>query len=107
MEGLATDKTDWTDIYTETQALLDGFDPNGGGVFMVDLGGGHGLDTARLLSRYPDLPAGSLVVQDLPDVLKLAKVPEKITLCPYDFFTPQPIQGMSLCRQSPGPCVRV
>lgn len=100
MEGLAANKAEWMDIYTETQALLDGFDPSDGGVFMVDLGGGHGLDTTRLLSRYPDLPAGSLVVQDLPEVLKLAKVPEKIVLCPYDFFTPQPIQGPSLCRQT-------
>lgn len=92
MEGLAAIKADWTQIY-DTKSLLEGFDLSGDGVFVVELGGSHGQDISRLLARHPELPAGSLVLQDLPDVLQLAKVSEKIKLLPHDFFKPQPIRG--------------
>lgn len=98
MEGLAADKAPWTEIYTDTQALLDGLDKSTSDVFLVDIGGGHGLDISRLLSRHPELPDGSLVLQDLPDVLNFAKVSEKITLLPHDFFKPQPVQGLPVPR---------
>lgn len=103
MEGLAAGKADWTGIY-DTKALLDGFDLAGGGAFLVELGGSHGQDITRLLNRHPELPAGSLVLQDLPDVLQPVKVPEKITVLPHDFFTPQPIRGPS---PSSGPIAAV
>lgn len=93
-EGLAAGKADWTGIF-ETESLLRGFDLAGEGVFVVELGGSNGQDISRLLDRHPKLPAGSLVLQDLPGVLQLAKVPEKITVLPHDFFTPQPIRGLS------------
>lgn len=63
----------------------------------VDVGSGLGTQSAGLLQKYPDMK-GKVVIQDLPHVLEAAKaqvlsaVPG-IESLPYDFFTPQPIQG--------------
>lgn len=63
---------------------------------LVDVGGSHGHDLVRLLARVPDLPAGCLVLQDLPDVLADAgELDERIVKMPYDFFEPQPVVGES------------
>lgn len=45
------------------------------------------MDLLRVIERKPDIPAGYLVLQDLPDVVANAKLSEKIELMPYDFFT--------------------
>lgn len=67
-------------------------------LLFVDVGGCHGLDVIRLLSQHSDLPAGSIVVQDLPEILtatEAAHLDPCICTMPYDFFTPQPLIG---CR---------
>ncbi|KAI1346792.1 putative O-methyltransferase [Xylaria sp. FL0043] len=92
MRGLAAYKLDWTKIY-DTEILMSGFDTNGEVPLFVDVGGAHGVDVERLLSRYPDLPSGKLILQDTPDVIAMAKVSDKITVQAHDFFTPQPISG--------------
>ncbi|KAI0538042.1 putative O-methyltransferase [Xylaria digitata] len=92
MRGLAAYKLDWTEIY-DTDILMSGFDNNRAVPLLVDIGGAHGVDIERLLSRYPDLPSGKLILQDTPDVIALAKVNEKIATMHHDFFTPQPIEG--------------
>jgi hypothetical protein len=93
MVGLTTHKVDWTNVY-DTKALVDGYDSTmDAGVCLVDLGGAHGIDVSRFLAKHPELPAGSVVVQDLSDVIELAKVDPKIKTMAYDFFTPQPIRG--------------
>ncbi len=112
MAGLAEYKVDWTTIY-DTGRLLDGFEPGGGGgggdddtaaaaspgggaTFLVDVGGGHGVDVRRVLARHPDLPAGSLVLQDLPGVVATAEVDGRVRLMAHDFFRPQPVEGGSV-----------
>ncbi|GAW11974.1 hypothetical protein ANO14919_013290 [Xylariales sp. No.14919] len=92
MRGLAAYKLDWTQIY-DTNILMSDFDTNGELPLLVDVGGAHGVDVERLLSRYPGLPDGKLILQDMPDVIAMAKVSEKITVMHYDFFTPQPVKG--------------
>ncbi|KAI0903021.1 putative O-methyltransferase [Ustulina deusta] len=92
MRGLAAYKLDWTEIY-DTKILMDDFDTNGEAPLFVDVGGAHGVDIERLLSRYPDLPSGKLILQDTPDVIAMAKVSEKITVLTHDIFTPQPVEG--------------
>ncbi|KAH9887820.1 putative O-methyltransferase [Xylariomycetidae sp. FL2044] len=91
MAGLASYKIAWTEIYDPARLLVD--DDDDKGVLFVDVGGAHGVDTTRLLDRYPDLPPGKLVLQDKPDVVAMARVSEKITTMGYDFFTPQPVEG--------------
>lgn len=92
MRGLAAYKLDWTEIY-DTKIIMSSFDTDGEAPLLVDVGGAHGVDIERFLSRYPDIPRGKLILQDRPDVIAMAKVSEKITVMSCDFFTPQPIKG--------------
>ncbi|KAF2486464.1 S-adenosyl-L-methionine-dependent methyltransferase [Neohortaea acidophila] len=61
--------------------------------FMVDLGGSTGHDLTRLLQAFgPQIP-GKLVLQDRPEVVKLAEkeaAPEVVKM-PHDFFLEQPV----------------
>lgn len=63
-------------------------------VLLVDVGSGPGQEMARFRQRHPEI-AGRIVLQDLPLTLnRIDRVPEGIALMEYDFFTPQPVQGM-------------
>ncbi|KAI0408341.1 putative O-methyltransferase [Xylaria palmicola] len=86
-------KVPWPQFY-DTSSLVDGADLSNGGVLCVDIGGHHGIDITRLLDKHPDIPAGSLVLQDLPEVLAGAKdLHGKIRAMPHDLFQPQPVKG--------------
>lgn len=99
MTGLRNYKMDWTDVY-DTSKLVEGTDfSTSAPPFFVDIGGLHGLDTARLLSKQPELPTSArLVVQDLPEVVSAyqeatQEVDPRISRMAYDFFTPQVLTG--------------
>lgn len=59
----------------------------------VDVGGGLGHDIESFSAAHPDLDEGSLVLQDLPQVLESAQVSSSIVKCPIDFLKGQPIHG--------------
>lgn len=65
----------------------------------VDVGGSIGHQCARLKAKYPDLP-GRIILQDLPATIKAAKPIEGVEFMPYDFFTPQPVQGILLLQSN-------
>ncbi|KAK6216883.1 hypothetical protein QIS74_06997 [Colletotrichum tabaci] len=92
MQGVAAMKTPWTRIY-DTRELLTG--RKQGAPLVVDVGGGHGRDLARVLEAYPDPEEGDLVLQDLPEVIRIAKPDEKgrIKCMEHDFFEKQPVTG--------------
>lgn len=98
MAAVGNHKMDWTDVYN-TDSILEGADITGAAPLFVDVGGNRGLDTARLLSKHPDLPEDAgLVVQDLPEVTRTHMASEqqldrRITRMAHDFFTPQPLGG--------------
>lgn len=105
MTALRNHKMAWTEVY-DTRNLIHGGGNNEqtadattiDGALFVDVGGCHGLDAARLLSQHPNLPAGSIVVQDLPEILTATEAEHldpRIRTMPHDFFTPQPLIG---CR---------
>ncbi|KAI1498146.1 hypothetical protein F5X99DRAFT_394700 [Biscogniauxia marginata] len=95
MTAVATYKLPWPEFF-DTKSLVDGADLKDGGVLCVDIGGHHGVDLTRLLNKHPDLPAGSLVLEDLPEVVSGAEsLNEKITILPHDMFKPQPVKGMT------------
>ncbi|KAL4883935.1 S-adenosyl-L-methionine-dependent methyltransferase [Aspergillus karnatakaensis] len=91
MEAWTAWKTPWTKVY-DTSKLLEGAKLDEA-PFVVDLGGNTGIDISHVLKKHPDLPAGSLVLQDLPEIIARAQVDEKITAQVHDFFTPQPVKG--------------
>ncbi|KAI0554004.1 putative O-methyltransferase [Xylaria curta] len=93
MTGWARYKVPWPEFY-DTSSLIEGADLSNGGVLCVDIGGHHGIDLTRLLDKHPDIPAGALILQDLPEVLTGAKnLNEKIKAMPHDMFQPQPVKG--------------
>ncbi|KAI9729773.1 MAG: hypothetical protein M1818_008387 [Claussenomyces sp. TS43310] len=63
---------------------------------LVDVGGGHGSVAMEIARHFPEIKC---IVQDLPDVIRGAKIPsdlkrdERLTFMAHDFFKPQPVQG--------------
>ncbi|EXJ67430.1 uncharacterized protein A1O5_09443 [Cladophialophora psammophila CBS 110553] len=66
---------------------------DGNGVAMVDVGGGHGQVTQKVMEENPHIKA-RFVVQDLGAIIEEARARNpKYEVMEYDFFTPQPIRG--------------
>ncbi|KAF4120729.1 O-methyltransferase [Geosmithia morbida] len=82
--------TPWPEVYP-TETLVA--DLKTDRPVIVDLGGGKGHDLQKFSDRHPDLPKGSLVLQDLGDILTHVKTSDSISVQPHDFFTPEPIKG--------------
>lgn len=91
MEAWTAWKTPLTEVY-DTATLLEGAKLDDGSPFMVDVGGNTGIDISRVLEKHPNLPVGSLVLQDVPEVIVNAQVDEKVTAMAHDFL-PQPVKG--------------
>ncbi|KAJ5561303.1 hypothetical protein N7535_004230 [Penicillium sp. DV-2018c] len=92
MEAWTAWKSPWTKVY-DTTKLLEGAKLDDGSAFVVDIGGNSGIDISLVLAKHPDIPAGSLVLQDLPEIIAKAQVDDKITAMVHDFFLPQPVKG--------------
>lgn len=92
MEAWTTWKTPWTKVY-DTSRLLKGANLDNGAPFVVDVGGNTGIDITHVLAAHPNLPAGALVLQDLPEIIAKATVDKNITAMAHDFFLPQPVKG--------------
>ncbi|POR39371.1 Atr12 [Tolypocladium paradoxum] len=90
MAVLTGSKIPWPEFF-DTTNLLDGADP--GSPILVDIGGNVGGDVGRFLAKHPDVPSGSLILQDRPEALKLATVSDRVKTMEHDFFTPQPVHG--------------
>lgn len=82
--------TPWVDVYP-TETLVKESKPDR--PLVVDVGGSKGHDLIKFHLRHPEIPEGSLVLQDLPDILKELTIDDTISIHPYDFFTPQPVKG--------------
>ena len=61
-------------------------------VLLVDVGGSVGHDLQHFAKKFPDA-VGRLVLEDLIDTIKDAKVDTGIETIGYDFFTEQPVKG--------------
>ena len=90
MMNFAISKTSWTDIYP-TDDIVANSKPDH--ALVVDVGGGVGHDIERFRSRHPDVPNGSLILQDLPEVAESAAVQAPVITQAHDFMTPEPVKG--------------
>jgi hypothetical protein len=92
MGGCREGQPRWLDIYP-FEAELAG-KTTADSVLLVDIGGNQGHDLMTFRKRYPKIP-GRLILQDLPEPIdKILPPLESIEVMPYDFFTPQPVNGM-------------
>lgn len=98
-------KRPWPQFY-DTEVLLEGAHLGDGSAFVVDVGGHHTIDLLRVLEKHPDLPPGSLVLEDLPEVVASVELStDKIRIFEHDLFAPnavQPVKGKLVC----GPKIR-
>jgi hypothetical protein len=87
--------TPWPEVYP-TDTVVAAAKP--GVPLVVDVGGGKGHDLKKFLARHPEAcqTPGSLVLQDLPGILKGVEADlaaPAIKVQPHDFFTEQPVKG--------------
>lgn len=82
-------------VYPIHERLVAGFDASLSDAFFIDIGAGNAHVVKALRREMPDLP-GRLVAQDLaPVIVNASDLPEGVEKQAYDFFTEQPIKGMS------------
>lgn len=87
----------WVEWFPIQERLLDGASlaqPAADSPLLVDVGGGKGHDLLAFHKRYPR--QGRLVLQDLAHVTEaIEDLDPHIERMPYDFFTVQPLEGVS------------
>ena len=94
MSGRREGMPRWLDVYPAVEKIKATGEQDVDAVSIVDVGGGQGHDLQLFHDRHPDV-RGRLVLQELPETLSNLTAPPGIETIPYDFFTPQPIQGKS------------
>ena len=90
MRVLSLNMASWTILYPVEQL---GNQVRKESPLVVDVGGGLGHDIKSFSERIQNLPPGSLILQDRPEVIAQAKVTPPIKAIAHDFFEPQPIKG--------------
>jgi len=69
-------------------------------VELVDVGGGQGQSLKQILEAHPDLSPSKMVLQETPDVIKIAQatkmLPDSVVKMEHDFYTEQPVKGSLL-----------
>lgn len=129
MSNITSWKQDWTEYFDTHHLIEDEIIQNSGkdAPIFVDVGGNTGVDVKRFLKMHPECPDGSLILQDVPDVVEIVSsshhlrilitntgtviylhsefsqakrdMDPKIRAVAHDFFTPQPV--LSALFQSP------
>jgi hypothetical protein len=61
--------------------------------FLVDIGGGSGHDVEGLRQAFEGQLPGTLVLQDRPEIVELAKLGAGAEAMPHDFLKEQPVKG--------------
>ena len=100
MAGRRKEMFRWFEIFPITGKLTTGLRSDLKTVLIVDIGASHGHDLIRFKERYIDLP-GRFILQDLSETIdSMQKSLPGIESMIYDFFTPQPVLGMTADPQA-------
>lgn len=98
MKGRREGSASWLDFYPFAERILAGSESREDSVTVVDVGGGLGHVLLEIHERFPEI-RGGLILQDLPKTIQQAEVEaekrNKFELMAHDFFSPQPVKGMS------------
>lgn len=98
MAGYGLSRARWCDpgCFSVEKILAKGLKSGEHEILLVDVGGATGHDLVAFHEQYPDLP-GRLILQDLPlSIAEVKDLPKVIEPMAYDFFTEQPVKGMSI-----------
>ena len=96
MKGMRSTRKHFIEWFPLETVVISGFSGGEDDVLVVDVGGGRGHDLERILSDFPN-SKGHLILQDLPGTISDTKgLSEGIRAMAHDFFTPQPIKGISI-----------
>lgn len=93
MEAWSKDRPRWfyEDYYPVADRLIRGAESNV--PFLVDVGGGSGHDIEGLRQAFTGQIPGTLILQDRPEIVRLAKLGPRAEAMEHDFMTEQPIKG--------------
>jgi hypothetical protein len=81
-------------FYPLQDRLIDGASLDGSRSAFVDVGGGTGECLEEFRQKVPEWK-GKLVLQDRESVVaQVTKLDRRIDVQGYDFFTPQPVEGL-------------
>lgn len=84
-----------TNFYPVREQLLAGARTGPEDVLLVDVGGNRGHDLEEFRTKVPEA-SGKLILQDLPGVIsQIKKLDERIQPMAHDFWTEQPVKGIS------------
>lgn len=95
MTGQREGRTHWLDFFPLETQIFQGFQEGDRAVMLVDVGGAFGHEVEAIKIKYPKV-AGKFILQDLPDTLSKAVKVSGMETMAYNFFTPQPVQGLTL-----------
>ncbi|KAL2067764.1 hypothetical protein VTL71DRAFT_15860 [Oculimacula yallundae] len=84
--------TSWTEVYP-TEKIIEAAKEKPDRPLVVDIGGSKGYDLEKFRLCHPDIGNGSLVLQDLPDVVQDLNLHPSINIQAHNFFDPQPVIG--------------
>jgi hypothetical protein len=93
-EGMPT----WLEVFPFEKKLCQNLEPET--PLFVDIGGGVGHQCLALKDKHSQV-SGRVILQDLPQVIEQAMAGAGIEPMAYDFWTPQPIKGLS---KNTAPC---
>lgn len=87
-----------TNFYPVREQLLAGARNGPEDVLLVDVGGNKGHDLEEFRTKVPEA-SGKLILQDLPGVIsQIWQLDERIEPMAHDFWTEQPVKGISPFR---------
>lgn len=105
MGDYRADRAELLDVYPADERLVQGFEPlSGDAILFVDVGGGRGHEIEKFQAKYPQQKV-HMILQDLPNVVEEAKDSTTMEVMPYDFFTPQPVQGVPYKHAASHQCI--
>ncbi|RMZ69303.1 winged helix-turn-helix transcription repressor dna-binding [Pyrenophora seminiperda CCB06] len=83
-----------TEYYPVEERLIRGVaETDAAAPFLVDVGGGTGHDVEGLREAFQGQLPGKLILQDRPEIVKLASLGPGVDGMPHDFLTEQPVKG--------------
>lgn len=99
MAGKRASRPTWAQWWPVESLIFRSQELDPSKALLVDVGGSRGHDVQGFKNKFPN--RGRLILEDLPQVIDdIKELDSDIERVKYDFFTPQPIIGLSLFSET-------